>query len=231
LLNVKYYSLKRLGQHLLYDQNIIDKIVNAAEINENDIVFEIGSGDGILTEALCKKAKYVISTEIDKNLYHKIKLNYDNLEIHNTDGLKLGLTINFTKFVANIPYSKSRDIIELLAKKEFELAVIMVQREFADKLFTNKAIGIIAQYCFDIEHIMDVSRYAFKPTPKVDSRIIRLKKKNSLNDNIINAIKLFYSFRGKKVKHASKLLALKDNSLIEKRVDDLKPEEVIRIIV
>jgi hypothetical protein len=52
-----------------------------------------------------------------------------------------------------------------------------------------------------------------------------LKKKNSLNDNIINAIKLFYSFRGKKVKHASKLLALKDNSLIEKRVDDLKPEE------
>lgn len=216
---------------MLYDQNIIEKIVNAAEIDDKDIVFEIGSGNGILTEALCKKAKYVISTEIDKNLYNKIKLNYDNLEIHNIDGLKLGLTIDFTKFVANIPYSRSRDVIELLAKKEFKSAVIMVQREFADKLFAKKAIGIIAQYCFDIEHIMDVPRYAFKPIPKVDSKIIKLKKKNSLDNNIINAIKLFYSFRGKKVRHASKLLALKNDSLLDKRIDELKPEEVISIIV
>lgn len=224
--------MKRLGQHLLFEKNIIDKIVDAGEIDNNDIVFEIGSGNGILTEALCKRAKRVISCEIDTNLYNKIKLDYDNLELHNIDGFKLCKSITFDKFIANIPYSRSRDIIELLAKKEFKLAVIMVQKEFAYKLLNgNKAISIIGKYCFDIEYIDRVSRYSFKPIPKVDSIILKLIKKNSLDDNTIRSIKLLYSFKGKKVKHATKLLSLKaDKSLLDKRVEMLKPEEVIEII-
>lgn len=221
----------KLGQHLIYDKGIIDKIIDASNISSNDIVFEIGAGNGILTRELCKRAKHVISCEIDSNLYNNLNLNYNNLELYNTDGYKLGLSIDFDKFIANVPYYRSRDTIELLAKKEFELAVVMLQREFVEKLLRDRAISIIARYCFDIEYICSVSRFTFKPIPRVDSSIIRLKKRHTLDDKSIRFIKLLYSFKGRKVRHASKLLSLKmDEHLLNKRVEMLKPEEVISLI-
>ncbi len=218
---------------MLNDKDLIDRIVEAAEIDSNDIVFEIGSGNGILTRELCKRAKRVISCEIDRDMYNIAKsMEYDNLELYNTDGFRYGLSINFDKFVANIPYSRSKDTIELLAKKEFKLAVIMLQREFATKLLmSDRAISAIARYCFDIEHICYVHRSAFKPIPKVDSTIIRLRKKHALTNDEIKAIRLLYSFKGRKVKHASRVLALSiDESLTDKRVEMLTPEEIVSII-
>ncbi len=221
----------RLGQHLLHDKRIIDRIIDAADINGSDIIFEIGSGNGILTKELCKRAKHVISCEIDDRLYNNLKVTCNNLELYNTDGYKLGLSINFDKFIANIPYSRSRDTIELLAKKEFKLAIVMFQKEFVEKLFKDRAISAIARYCFDIERIYLVSRRAFKPMPSVDSSIIKIKKRHTLDDKSIRTIKLLYSFKGRKVKHATKLLALKmDKRLMDKRVERLKPEEVITLI-
>ena len=136
------------------------------------------------------------------------------------------MLIEFDKFVSNIPYSRSKDIIELLAIKDFDLAVMMVQREFANKLLKGKkAVSIIARYCFDIEYLYSIPRHVFKPMPQVDSSIIRLRKKASMSKEEVSKVKLLYSFKGKKVKNA------KGFSMdIDKRVEDLEPEEVISII-
>lgn len=226
--------MRRLDQYTLYDRKIIDKIVEVSELNKEDVVFEIGCGNGILTEALCKAAKRVIACEIDPKMYREARtnLNYPNLELYNVDGYKYALSREFNKFVSNIPYSRSKDTIELLATKNLELVVITVQKEFAEKLINDKkAISIVARYCFDIEYVMDVPRVCFKPVPAVDSSIIRLRKKATLTKEEIKAIKLLYSFKGKKVSNAAKLLNLNlDYNTYNKRVEELTPKEVINIL-
>ncbi|MEM2855717.1 MAG: rRNA adenine dimethyltransferase family protein [Candidatus Nitrosocaldaceae archaeon] len=221
----------RLGQNILLDKHIIERIIKSAELDKDDIVFEIGSGTGILTRELCERAGYVISCEIDKKMYQEARsLSYNNLELYNVDGYRYAYIVNFDKFVSNIPYYKSRDTIELLAKKEFELAVIMVQKDFFEKiLYENKAISFIARHCFTIEHIIDVSRDAFKPIPHVDSALIRLRKRNTLTDDEIKTIKLLYSFKGRKIKHASHMLVI-DHTISDKRVEELNEEEIISIL-
>ncbi len=227
-------SNKRLGQHILYNKDILDKIIDSADIKSSDIIFEVGSGNGILTNELCKRAGHVIATEIDKGLYSELTIlasKYNNLEIYNRDGFKVAQEIMFNKFVSNIPYSRSRDTIELLSIKDHTLALIMVQREFANKLLNNKrAISIIARYCFDIEVICNVSRYSFKPIPSVDSSLLLLRKKNNIDPDIIKSIKLLYSLKKRKVKHASRLSFNISDELKERRIEDLRVEEVMSII-
>ncbi len=225
---------KRLGQHILCNKDILNKIIEVANISNHDTIFEIGSGNGILTEELCKRAKHVIATELDERFYKELTLlasKYNNLEVYNTDGFKLASRVRFNKFVSNIPYSRSKDTIELLSTKEHELSVIMVQKEFADKLINGKkAISIIARYCFDIEKICNVSRYMFKPIPAVDSSLLLLRKKNNIDQITIKRIKLLYSIKKRKAKHATKLSFNISNELRDTKIEDLKVEEVMSII-
>lgn len=223
----------RLGQHILLDESIASKMVEIAEIKPDDVIFEIGSGTGVLTRELCKRAKRVISCEIDRYMYEQASsIRYNNLELYNIDGFEYAYAIEFDKFVANLPYSRSKDTIEMLAIKHFEVAVVMLQKEFVEKILRGKrAISFIAKHCFNIEHILDVDRYSFRPIPMVDSSIVRLRKKNTLTHDKIVAIKLLFSLKGRRVRHASDLLHIKiDHSLGLKRVEDLNEEELLAII-
>ncbi len=224
---------KKLGQHFLNSDSIAKFIISEAKITKNDTVFEIGIGQGILTPLLCEKAGKVISVDIDESLVKNAKTRFfdmDNLVLKSGDGLKK--KDNFTIFVSNLPYSRSKDAIEWLSQKPFSHGVIMVQKEFADKLLAKssknrKAISIIATQAFDITTVSKVGKNNFTPPPKIDSVILKIIKKNDLRKDLIQTINKIFSYRRKTVKNILKQFDME--SMIDKRVDDLSGDEIISL--
>ena len=223
---------KLLGQHFLNSKSIAEFIVKEARISETDVVFEIGTGLGILTPLLCKNAHKVISVDADENLIKKAKskfLEFDNLILKSGDGFKK--RIIFSIFVSNLPYSKSKDAIEWLAENSFSHGVIMVQKEFAEKLLATsknrRAISIIATHAFDIEKISDVGKNNFSPPPKVDSVILKISKKTTMDKKLIFTINDIFSYRRKTVKNILK--QFDKQSTIEKRIDDLSGDDIVNL--
>ena len=223
-----------LGQHFLISEPIAKSIVDCANITKKDTVLEIGTGRGILLPFLCQAAKKVISVETDKELYlsalEKFE-NFSNLSLKHGDGFKLDL--DFTIFVSNLPYSKSRKAIEWLAQKKFSHAIIMVQKEFAEKLLSkpgnknHRAITVLANYCTEIERIMYVKKSNFSPPPKVDSVVLRLTKTQQISKNIINTINKLFSYRRKTIRNVAKQFGISIDS--NKRFEDLTDSEIVRL--
>ena len=223
---------KLLGQHFLNSKSFAEFIVKEARISKNDVVFEIGTGLGILTPLLCKKAQKVISVDADENLIKKAKstfARFDNLVLKSGDGFKKKYV--FSIFVSNLPYSRSKDAIEWLSKTPFSHGVIMVQKEFAEKLFATsknrRAISIIATHALNIQKISDVGKNNFSPPPKIDSVILKISKKTVMNKNLISTINDIFSYRRKTVKNILK--QFNKQSKIEKRVDDLSGDEIVNL--
>ncbi len=181
---------KSLGQNFLIDGNIINKIAETAELDENSGVLEIGPGFGTLTQILCDKAKKVVTIEVDKSLekVHKEILNYDNLKIIYDDFMKVdvnklieeefsGLDV---KIVANLPYYITTPIIMKILEERYKVSkiVVMVQKEVAQRLNSLPgskeygAITLAVQYRADTNIAMIVPNSVFMPRPKVDSAVI-----------------------------------------------------------
>ena len=137
----------------------------------------------------------------------------------------------FSIFVSNLPYSKSKDAIEWLAQNSFSHGVIMVQKEFAEKLLATsknrRAVSIIATYTLDIEKISVVGKNNFSPPPKVDSVILKISKKTTLDKKLISLINDLFSYRRKTVKNILK--QFNKQSTIEKRIDDLSGDEIVNL--
>jgi 16S rRNA (adenine1518-N6/adenine1519-N6)-dimethyltransferase len=223
---------KLLGQHFLNSKSIAEFIVNEADISKTDIVFEIGTGLGILTPLLCKKAQKVISIDADECLIKKAKFEFsafNNLILESGDGFKK--KHNFTIFVSNLPYSRSKDAVEWLAQNSFSHGIIMVQKEFAEKLLAQsknrRSISIIATHAFTITKISDVSKNNFSPPPKVDSVILKISKKIDMDKTLISIINDIFSYRRKTVKNILK--QFNKQSSIEKRVDELSGDEIVNL--
>ncbi|MBM2852073.1 MAG: ribosomal small subunit methyltransferase [Candidatus Nitrosotenuis sp.] len=224
---------QRLGQHFLQSQNIAKSLVDAAKITKNDTVLEIGTGRGILIPFLCDKAKSVISVESDGELYSKAQeqfSNLSNLELLHGDGFKAD--VEFTVFVSNLPYSQSRKAMEWLAQKKFTNAVVMVQKEFSDKLFSEsshemRAISVIANHAFDMESILTVGKANFNPPPKVDSVVLHLRHKNTVPKELIKTVNHLFSYRRKTLGNILKQFGQTIQST--KRLEELSGDEIINI--
>ena len=223
---------KLLGQHFLNSKSIAEFIVKEARISKNDVVFEIGTGLGILTPLLCKNAQKVISVDADENLIKKAKSTFaifDNLVLKSGDGFKKKDV--FSIFVSNLPYSRSKDAIEWLSKTPFSHGVIMVQKEFAEKLFATsknrRAISIIATHALNIQKISDVGKNNFSPPPKIDSVILKISQNIVMDETLISTINNIFSYRRKTVKNILK--QFNKQSKIEKRVDDLSGDEIVNL--
>jgi len=223
---------KLLGQHFLNSKSIAEFIVKEARISKNDVVFEIGTGLGILTPLLCKNAQKVISVDADENLIKKAKstfTRFDNLVLKSGDGFKKKDI--FSIFVSNLPYSRSKDAIEWLSKTPFSHGVIMVQKEFAEKLFATsknrRAISIIATHALNIQKISDVGKNNFSPPPKIDSVILKISQNIVMDEILISTINNIFSYRRKTVKNILK--QFNKQSKIEKRVDDLSGDEIVNL--
>ncbi len=224
---------KQLGQHFLNSNDIAKLIVFEAKITKSDTVFEIGTGLGILTSLLCQKAGTVISVDLDKSLINDAKSKFSNLEnlvLKSGDGLKK--KISFDIFVSNLPYSRSKDAIEWLAQTSFSHGVIMVQKEFADKLLAKsskqrRAVSIIATHAFEIKTAFKVGKNNFSPQPRVDSVVLKITKRNHMGRDLIKTINKIFSYRRKTVKNIFKQFGKK--STVNKRVDDLSGDEIISL--
>ncbi len=224
---------KQFGQHFLNSNSIAKSIVSEAKITKEDVVFELGTGLGILTPLLCKKANKVISVDVDEKLVKRAKSTFsdiDNLILKSGDGFKK--KDSFSIFVSNLPYSKSKDAIEWLAQTSFSHGVIMVQKEFADKLLSKsskkrKAVSIVANHAFEIKKISNVGKNNFSPPPKVDSVLLKIIKKNTMNKDLIQTINKIFSYRRKTIKNILK--QFNKETVIDKRIDDLSGDEIIHL--
>ncbi|KRM69346.1 ribosomal RNA small subunit methyltransferase A [Apilactobacillus ozensis DSM 23829 = JCM 17196] len=207
---------KSLGQNFLTDLNILQKIVEAASISDSDNIIEIGPGIGGLTEQLAKNAKKVLAFEIDQNLLPVLDdtlSQYNNVKIINQDILKANLPQviedefekeNPVKVVANLPYYITTPIILDLLKgnASFDQIVVMMQKEVADRLVAKPgskdygSLSIIIQYLNNTEIAFEVPRTSFIPAPKVNSAIVSLSSKDSIDNPVFDFDKFCGFVRG-----------------------------------
>jgi 16S rRNA (adenine1518-N6/adenine1519-N6)-dimethyltransferase len=178
---------KKFGQNFLIDTHVLDKIIQSANITEDDMVLEIGPGIGTMTQYLAQAAGKVIAVEIDKNLIPILEdtlSGYDNVRVINEDVLKLDLKKladeenngKPVKVVANLPYYITTPIIMGLFENEVpvESITVMVQKEVADRMQTgpgNKDYGALS---LAVQYYANVPPNCFMPRPKVGSAVIRL---------------------------------------------------------
>ena len=222
---------KKLGQNFLNSKSIAKFIVDSANISNNDVVYEMGIGKGVLTPFLCEKSKSVISVEKDYHLYEESKQkfsNIKNLKIICGDGLKQKQ--KFDIFVSNLPYSESRKAIQWMLIGDFTHGVVMVQYDFAKKLLAKnnerKAISVLAQTGFDMKILKTIGKENFTPQPKIDSSIMYFVRKSTLSKAIIQSVNLMFSFRRKKLQNIGKKLGVEIES--NDRLEDLNNNEIIK---
>lgn len=210
---MKKYNIKAnksLGQNFLISEDVIDGIVDSADIDGEDLIIEIGPGLGTLTKRLLEKAGKVICVELDEKMIKILRDRfafYNNLEILNQDILKTNLKqiikdekntekIKRAKVVANLPYYITTPIIMKLLEEELDLEsiTVMIQKEVADRLIAipgeknTGAITYTVYYYAKSEKIMEVPNSSFIPEPEVTSEVIRLniRKEPPVDVNDIN---------------------------------------------
>lgn len=186
---------KKFGQNFLIDSNVLENIVEAAEITKDDFVLEIGPGIGTMTQYLCEAARQVVAVEIDKMLIPILEdtlSEYNNVEVMNQDVLKVDIKClaeeknqgKPIKVVANLPYYITTPIIMGLFESgvPIESITIMVQKEVADRMQTGPgskeygALSLAVQYYAQAKVMLNVSATCFMPRPNVDSAVIKLTR-------------------------------------------------------
>jgi len=188
---------KSFGQNFLTDTNILQKIVDTAEIDKNVNVIEIGPGIGALTEFLAENAAEVMAFEIDERLVPILEdtlRDHDNIKVINEDVLKADLQTHVKEFknpnlpikvVANLPYYITTPILMHLIESKIPFAefVVMMQKEVADRISAEpntKAYGslsIAVQYYMTAKVAFVVPRTVFVPAPNVDSAILKMTRR------------------------------------------------------
>ena len=205
---------KGLGQHFLINEDLMSKVVSYASLSRRDIVLEIGPGLGFLTEKIASQAKKVIAVEIDPEMACMLErrlINMENLKILMGDIFDVAPT-TFRKVVSTPPYSISTRIILWLWNKEIECSVLVLQEELAQKLVAcpgSKGYGRLSVnvHCrADVELLDRISKEMFWPSPKVDSRIVRLTPKKTpvhiANAEIFSqTLNVFFTQRNRKIKN------------------------------
>lgn len=189
---------KSFGQNFLTDTNILQKIVDTAEIDRNVNVIEIGPGIGALTEFLAENAAEVMAFEIDERLVPILAdtlRDFDNVKVINEDILKSDLQARIKKFanpnlpikvVANLPYYITTPILMHLIKSgiPFSEFVVMMQREVADRISAQPnsksygSLSIAVQYYMTAKVAFIVPRTVFVPAPNVDSAILKMTRRD-----------------------------------------------------
>ncbi|PIZ95650.1 MAG: ribosomal RNA small subunit methyltransferase A [Candidatus Magasanikbacteria bacterium CG_4_10_14_0_2_um_filter_33_14] len=193
----KKYNLspsKKYGQNYLMTKIYIDKMLEAGEINKDDLVVEVGPGFGVLTFALAEKAEKVVSFEIEQKLKEYWEENSpENLEIVWGDVLKKFSIFNFQfskyKVIANLPYQITSGILRMFLELENkpEKIVVMVQKEVAQRITAKKGdmsvLAISVQYYGQPKTVAKVTKGNFWPSPKVDSAVLLIDNIKSPNND------------------------------------------------
>ncbi|TEB08470.1 Ribosomal RNA small subunit methyltransferase A [Pelotomaculum schinkii] len=193
---------KSLGQNFLVDLNIIQKILDSAELTLDDLVLEIGPGLGALTAQAAQSAGKVLAVEVDRGLLpvlaetlegagnveviegDALKTDFDRLAGEKTGGL-FGSGGKKYKLIANLPYYITSPLLMhlLMNRFNFSVAIVMVQREVAERLAAGPgakqygALSVAVQYFTESKILFKVPRTVFFPAPEVDSAVVRLSQR------------------------------------------------------
>jgi 16S rRNA (adenine1518-N6/adenine1519-N6)-dimethyltransferase len=207
---------KSLGQNFLIDTNILQNIVEYAELSNESCAIEIGPGIGALTEQLAKRAKKVVAFEIDQRLLPILEdtlAPYDNVKVIHQDVLKADVKAVIEEefgaeqdlmVVANLPYYVTTPILMKLLEEQLPLRgiVVMLQKEVAERMAANPStkeygsLSIAVQYYTEAKTVMIVPKTVFVPQPNVDSAVIRLTKRKEPAVSVLDESFFFEVVRG-----------------------------------
>lgn len=211
--NFHFFPKKSLGQVFLKKRSVLQKIIKEGEIEENDIVLEIGAGLGNLTMELERKVKIVFAIEKDAKVVNVLREKFKNskkVKIIEGDAReilpKISENLKGYKIVANIPYYLTsflfRQIFEL--KNKPKLMVLLVQKEVAERVVAKPPkstfLGMMISFFAEAKIVGFVSKNCFWPKPKVDSAILKLTLKEKEEEKeILKLIKMGFTFPRKKL--------------------------------
>jgi 16S rRNA (adenine1518-N6/adenine1519-N6)-dimethyltransferase len=179
---------KRFGQNFLHDQHVLDRIIEAADFQEDDRILEIGPGPGALTERLLATGLPILVVEIDRDLGTALQArDEETLDVKIGDVLRLDWSELLPdppyKLIANLPYNISSQVLfkALDHREAFRRLVLMFQKEVGDRLVAEEGtrtygiLSVLIQTWFKIEKVVKVPSGAFHPPPKVDSVVLQLE--------------------------------------------------------
>lgn len=235
---------KALGQHFLVDANILRVIERLADLQDDDVVLEIGPGLGVLTTYLSDRVRRVFALELDTSLGPELAerlAGRQNVTLHFGDALKLDLVEaapGATKLVANLPYNIATPlIVESLDRlPDIALWCVMVQREVADRLFAEPstkaygAVSVLVQLVAQRTGVHPVSRTVFRPRPNVDSAIVAFRR-TGLPPNfalVKRVAEAAFAHRRKRLAKSLELSGIADRSRAEAAVHELARLPTVR---
>jgi len=246
-----FFPKKRLGQNFTVNSDILQRLVSYASLTKDDVVLEVGAGFGFLTKLLSRECKKVVAIEVDPPLVsflRKYLPSLQNVELIEGNILNISLP-NFDKVVSTPPYSISSPLLFRLLENKFDFAVLILQKEFAERLAASVGtkdygrLTVTIYYRADVELLGIVPRTMFYPPPDVDSMMVRLKPRVPpfyVEDETIffELVRTLFTQRNKKVRNAliqflrkremakEDAVELADSTVYSaKRVRELAPED------
>jgi 16S rRNA (adenine1518-N6/adenine1519-N6)-dimethyltransferase len=242
---------KRLGQNFTVNSEILQRLVSHASLTKDDVVLEVGAGFGFLTPLLSGACKKVIAVEVDPKLVNFLRKqlhSLQNVELIEGDILNVSLP-PFNKVVSAPPYSISSPLLFRLLENKFDSAVLILQKEFAERLAASVGskdygrLTVTIYYRADVELLDLVPRTMFYPPPDVDSMMVRLKPRAAPfhvdnEETFFELVRTLFTQRNKKVRNGlipflrkrelskEEAVELADSMVYSaKRVRELAPED------
>ena len=235
---------KYLGQHFLTDESIAEKIADSLSFKGYKHVLEIGPGMGMLTKYLLKKETKTHVIEIDPESVDYLKANYLNLadRVYEKDFLKYDLTDIFKDepfaIIGNFPYNISTQIVFKTLEMRDQIPEFcgMFQKEVAARICSKEGskvygiLSVLTQAFYDAEYLFTVPPTVFNPPPKIDSGVLRLKRKEDYSLSVdeklfFRVVKTAFQQRRKTLRNSLKTFNLSDN-LKANAIFDKRPEQL-----
>ena len=246
-----FFPKKRLGQNFTVNSDILQRLVSFASLTKDDVVLEVGAGFGFLTQLLSRECKKVIAVEVDPQLVNFLRKQLHslrNVDLIEGDILKVSIP-PFNKVVSAPPYFISSPLLFRLLERKFKWAVLILQKEFAERLAASVGskdygrLTVTIYYRADVELLDYVPRNMFYPPPDVDSMMVRLKPRAPPfqvddEETFFEVVRTLFTQRNKKVRNAlipflrkremtgKEAVELADSIVYSaKRVRELAPED------
>ncbi len=234
---------KSKGQNFLIDDRVAERQVEYAGISESDRVLEVGPGLGILTSRLTSRSGDVTCIELDAALADYVTATYPSVRLIRGDAVKVPFP-KFDVFVSNLPYSVSTPIIFKLLEHDFRKAIVMVQKEFADRMVADvgskdySRLTVNLFYRADCRILENVPASRFKPKPKVDSAIVEITPRPApfevLDERtFLRVTEITFNHRRKKISTSLKAAGMMppgfaegEIPFLDERIETLDPSEI-----
>lgn len=242
---------RQLGQHFLVDEQVLQRIIEYSDLSQDEKVLEIGTGNGVLTQALAKHVQQVFTIEKDTKLYQILSNELSSIRqitLIQGDATKIEWP-HTDKLVANLPYAISSTVLFRFFEAKIPLAILMLQREFGERLTAQpntKQYGrltVMAAYHSIVELLEVIEPEAFYPPPVVSSALVRVFRKDQprfiVKDQILfgQLVTALFNQRRKKIRTPLKAFLGKGDfqwlqdkiTWLDQRVETLNPEQLAEI--